>query len=242
MKVIDKIRKLQAHAESATKIGNIAEATAFAAHAQKLLLDYKLTQSDVDGAQGEESTLGGFVLHPLAWGRNLTRRRIQWAEELAIVVAQAHFCRIGTYAASNVLIFFGRKHDVEIAVYIFCRLAQTAQTLGAEERRKALAEHKRLQMPWPGTKTFLYSFYTGFNAAIYLRYQEQREEAERIQAHALVLQREDDRVKRFAESGAKGEARPLKRPEFDDAALRAGYREGRKVNIKQAALLESATE
>ena len=44
-KVIDKIRKLNAMAEGAEKIGNRTEAEAFATKVQEMLLNHKLTMS-----------------------------------------------------------------------------------------------------------------------------------------------------------------------------------------------------
>lgn len=42
-KILEKLRKLQAHADSAAEIGNEAEAEAFAAKVQELLTAYKIS-------------------------------------------------------------------------------------------------------------------------------------------------------------------------------------------------------
>ena len=56
--VIDKLRKIMAHAASAREIGNLAEAEAFAAKAQELLLRHKLDMTEVEFAA--ESSRAGY--------------------------------------------------------------------------------------------------------------------------------------------------------------------------------------
>ncbi len=240
MKVIDKIRKLQRHAASAASIGNMAEAEAFAARVQELLIKHKLEQSDVERTTGEESQMTAFALHPEAWTSKLSLRRMNWAEELAMVVSEAHFCRMGLYAGSNVLLFFGRKSDVDVTVHVFCQLARAAQEIGAREVREAKKLYKAYMRVWPGTKAFLHSFYTGFTGAIYKRYLERQQETEEVRAHALVLKRESDAVEEFRRQFTSKEAKPLKRPDWEDNAIRAGIRAGEKVNINKSELLKGA--
>jgi hypothetical protein len=46
-KILDKLGKIKAHMESAQEIGNEAEAQAFAAMLQSLLLKHKLEMTDI---------------------------------------------------------------------------------------------------------------------------------------------------------------------------------------------------
>ena len=47
-KILEKIKKLIRHKESAEKIGSISEAEAFAVKIQKLLNEYNISLSDID--------------------------------------------------------------------------------------------------------------------------------------------------------------------------------------------------
>jgi hypothetical protein len=239
-KIIDTIRKLQRHAESAASFGSRAEAEAFAARAQKLLLDYKLTQEAVDAADFEGSEImGGCVLRPSQFGQKRSKRRVAWTEDLAQTVAEGHFCRAACLPGSNKIVFLGRRHDVEIAVYVFCRLARTSAKTARLELRETKLEYKQdgLSHLWPGDKIFTDSFHLGFSAAILGRYKQQREQAEQVHAHALILHSEDAALKTFVSSFTNyHQARPLRRSEVEDTAMLQGFKAGNAVDLETPGL------
>lgn len=128
-KVIDKLRKLNAHAESAAKLGNEAEAQAFASMVQRLLLEHKLSMTDVEWEQREaeepvERRYVDFEKHGL---RN-KKARVPWTEKLANIVARAHDCRMllaGRH--TNRVVFVGARSDVQQCEYTFIVLVRLAE-------------------------------------------------------------------------------------------------------------------
>lgn len=232
-KVIDKIRKLRRHGESARAIGNLREAEAFAARAQELLLQHKLSEEVVDAP--EEGFIGLHV-PPEEYGQKESRRRVIWSEVLADAVARAHFCALAIVPGSNQYHFVGLRHDLEVAGYVFCVLARTARRLAADEASAARVLYRRYDLTWPGTKKFADSFCVGFVGAISKRYREQRERTDVVQAHALILRRGEEAVTAFLKEIAGGEARPLKVPELDEIAARRGCAAGEAVRLDQAGL------
>lgn len=92
-KIIEKLAKLRAHAESADKIGSTQEAEAFAAMLQKLLNKHKLEMTDIEFQQEEQDE--PVEQHPVNWQDVKVRStRVAWIEQLAIIITRAHFCRM----------------------------------------------------------------------------------------------------------------------------------------------------
>ena len=93
-KIVDKIRKLKAHAESAETIGSEAEAQAFAAAMQRLMNEHTVTMTDIEFKEYERD-------EPVdEWNIDYSKyddikvksSRIAWIERLASIVAKAYHC------------------------------------------------------------------------------------------------------------------------------------------------------
>lgn len=137
-RVVDKVRKLHAHAESAAKIGNEAEAQAFAAKVQELLDHYKLSMSSIDWEKRDEND--PIKMHMIDWtkyGRKVKRARIAWLESLADIVAAAYHCKIAVTPGTNYITLVGRGSDREVAEYMIAFLASALDRISLEEYGKA---------------------------------------------------------------------------------------------------------
>lgn len=172
-KLIDKLRKLRNHAESAKKIGSQAEAEAFAAMFQRLLLEHKIDASDVDiETQEREEPVGQKYVawedHDLKYGN----RRVAWIEQLTNVVCRAYFCRFLVTSGSSRVTLVGRKTDVEIAEYMLVTLIRAAETLV----RKEYQVYRR-DNPGTDTRGFQVSFMAAFVGRLAQRYREERAKA-----------------------------------------------------------------
>lgn len=89
--IIELIRRLIAHQESAQAIGSLAEAQAFAEKIQKLLLEHKLDRDAID-VETEEPYDRQFLKNK---DLGAPPYRIDvWAQVLLMAVAKAHFCHI----------------------------------------------------------------------------------------------------------------------------------------------------
>lgn len=128
-KLLDKLAKLRRHAESAKEIGNEAEATAFAEMFQKLVMEHKVNVSDIEFEQEVQEPVDRHYINYRDHGIPLKKRRIDWIESLASVVAQAHFCRILVTLGSSRITLVGRKSDCEVAEYVLVTLQRAAEKM-----------------------------------------------------------------------------------------------------------------
>jgi hypothetical protein len=129
MNIIDKIRKLFAHAESAAQIGNQAEAEAFATKANELLLAHKLDATVIAFADDtpEELVNSEDIPNTELFG---TKGNAGWRAVLFNAVAKAHFCRI--VLSSGKVVVFGTPSDRAVAKWVFEQLEAAAPKLAAE--------------------------------------------------------------------------------------------------------------
>jgi len=135
--ILEKIRKLHEHAQSAQEIGSEEEAKAFAAKVQELLTAYKLSMSDVHRAATVDDEMG---ITYFTWEQcHLAprRMRIPWSELLANLIGRTYYCKFiiagyGGYIGSYV----GTKTDREIAIYMFCFIAEFIEKLSYREYKR----------------------------------------------------------------------------------------------------------
>ena len=114
--VMDKLAKLQSHADSAKAIGNEAEAEAFAAKVAELLVTHKLSMTEVEfAAQAEDDPVDGAYVDYAKYAPDQSgRTRVWWQETLIDVVARAHFCRIMVVPGSSRIFLVGRGSDRQV--------------------------------------------------------------------------------------------------------------------------------
>jgi hypothetical protein len=173
-KIIDKIAKLKAHAESAAKIGNEAEAEAFAEMMQRLLLKHKIEMSDLEFANMERvEPVDKHRVDYDKYNMHVKGTRVEWIERLATIVARAHFCRILVHLGSSRISMVGRKSDFEVAEYMLITLQRAIEHMSDKA-----AYHYRLECQRNGAPRMA----NGFRAAYidhFVRRLADRYEAER---------------------------------------------------------------
>ncbi len=184
-KIIDKIAKLKAHAESAEKIGSEAEAQAFAEMMQRLLLKHKLSLTDIQFAkleQDEPVQEFAFSWQGLTYNGPLDNRnhRVAWTETLANIVARAHFCRILVFEKSARITIVGRKSDVAVAEFMIITLARAASKISFTEARR----YKKAA--GFSSRGFRESFLASFVQRIAERFEEERQRQEGAGQYALI--------------------------------------------------------
>lgn len=185
-KLLDRIRKLWAKAESAKAIGSVHEAEAFAEAVQRMLVKYKLEMSALEMPTGEDPIEHGWVDWE-ASGLRQTEKRIAWLERLASAVAIAHFSRIVVQPGSNRIMFVGRAQDRQIAEYVFVTLVREGERqANAGYWRERYKAQKQGHYSTGGYKS---SFLYGFVTRIQERYAELRREQQATPGMALVLKR-----------------------------------------------------
>jgi hypothetical protein len=194
-KLLDKLRKLKAHADSAEKIGNSAEAEAFASMFQKLLLDHKLEMSDIEFEEMERTEkVEKHWVDYSKYGIKVKNQRILWMERLAGVIARAHFCRILVHPGRNYITLVGRKDDIAVAEYMYVTLVRLADRMSYLEYGKYNRECMRLY----GNATKAHGFREAWLQAFILRLAERYEQAKQAaEAQCVALVRLDTAVDDF---------------------------------------------
>lgn len=185
-KVIEKLAKIKAHAESAKAIGNEQEAQAFASMLQKLLLQHKLEMTDIDyqkEMQEEPITehhpeliyKNGKVFYKEYPDVEVVNRRRGWCETLASVISDAYSCRFLVVSRRSYIIFVGHKSNVAICEYLFITMMRTAEKLSANAAKTKRAEWRE-QLGGPGATPQGYreSWLNGFITRIAERMREER--------------------------------------------------------------------
>lgn len=183
-KTIDKLRKLIEHEKSARTIGNQAEAEAFAAKIQELLLKHKLEMSDVEYAatEAQEPVLNEFIPFEDLTGIASRYRTQGWVSVLAMAVAEANFCSCVKSSVQAGFFFVGRETDRETAKTMFRYLYQTCIEVApwhaqeyAKSEQFSYDSARTLQSAASLKRTFNSGFKLGFASAIYHRLKRERE-------------------------------------------------------------------
>ena len=129
-KLLEKLAKIKAHADSAKEIGSEKEAEEFAEMLQKMLLKHKLEMTDIEFTKMEvDEPVGTHRIDYEKWGVDVKKTRIEWMERLASIVARAHFCRILIHPRSSRVTLVGRKTDAEVAEYMIITLQRAVRNL-----------------------------------------------------------------------------------------------------------------
>lgn len=182
-KILDKLTKIKAHMESASKIGNEAEAQAFAAAMQRIMMEHEISMTDIETADRDESEpVGEHFINYAKHGEKVLGARVHWRESLASIIAQAHFCRILVHLGSSRITLVGRQSDCEIAEYMIITLTRLLEKMSKNEWRK---EWRKLDghtsdFANRDARIQLSGFDTAYREAFIIRLR-QRYETERVQ-------------------------------------------------------------
>jgi hypothetical protein len=117
----DKLAKVKAHLESAQRLGNEAEAEAFATTLNRLLLQYELSEDELAPSRKDDEPI---VELKVAARPGLVARqtRVAWQERLASIIAEANLCKILIRSRSNDVWFVGARSHAEVAEYTYAKL------------------------------------------------------------------------------------------------------------------------
>ena len=192
-RVIEKLRKIKAHSESAEKIGSIDEAETFAAMFQQLLLKHKLETTDIEFEEEEkDEPVDQHVVdwQELRFGKQ--SKRVAWIERLARIISRAYFCRFLVTSRSARITLVGRKTDTEVAEYMLVTLVRIAERLVRKEYSAFRKEH-----PHGETKGFNRSFMIAFANRLSERYDEERRSATTESTALVRINRAESAVKDY---------------------------------------------
>ena len=145
--IIEKLRKLIAHEQSARSIGNLHEAEAFASKIQSMLDEYKLSMDEIAYSQREvdepidwEPVTADEIDHTETYGTK--RLKTHWQQQIAQAVARSNSCTLVNATGNKGKIFFvGRTTDRQLCKMLYIYLVE----LGEELCEKAAKEDVTVQ-------------------------------------------------------------------------------------------------
>lgn len=222
-RILQLIRKLIAHEESARKIGSVQEAEAFAARIQSLCDRYRLRLADLSAEELDEHVNDEFWTHQNL-GRKAQQRSAPWIDLLAVAVAKGHACRvIGTQGQCKFR-FTGVQADAAVASAMFGVLLLA----GEYAWRQASQKDGRLKR-----RLFLF----GFSVAINNRYFNGASQRD-TNGKALVVTINaaiDSHL-----SGVKTKSSGFTMPKRRSKSLELGYRAGQQTSLSSQTLSSAA--
>jgi Protein of unknown function (DUF2786) len=198
--ILDKIRKLHAHAESAEEIGNEAEAQAFAAKVQELLTAYKLSMADIGtGKSVAEEPVG---IEYITWQDlelDIRSKRVAWTEQLAQLISEAYYCKfVISRGVGRIGFFVGTDTDREIAKFMFITIGRALNKIAeAANRAYKIKLWKEAGSPRPyvepdEARGYKAGFMVGFLQRLHERFREELNPKVSVaQTQAIVLVRKD---------------------------------------------------
>lgn len=185
-KLLDKLAKIQSHAESAKKIGNEAEAEAFAAMLQQLMLKHKIAMSEVQFADlDKDEPIGSHRMNYATGGVPLKSARSGWQERLASIVARAHFCRITVSSGTSRVNMVGRESDCAVAEYTFMVLARAITGIAKKSHEQFYYQCVKSGEAHRASG-YKRSFIDAFVGRISQRFKEEKKQAENASSTAMV--------------------------------------------------------
>lgn len=146
--IIEKLRKLIAHEQSARSIGSLPEAEAFATKIQELLDEHKLSMDEIDYATREvdepidwEPVEANEINHKENYGH--TRLKIHWQQQIAQAIAEANSCQLVNCAGNKGKIFFvGRTTDRQLCKMLYLYLVELGEELCEKAAREDVVKQK----------------------------------------------------------------------------------------------------
>ena len=259
-KIIDKIKKLAAKAESAKEIGNIEEAAAFSAKVNEMLTQYNLDMAEL--GTGSEGEIGDEKFFDM----NLDYR---WKVDLLTTLCEYNYCKCffmrhvkghratrsgykTTYEKEYSSTIIGKPENVEVVRYLYSMLVSQFQTMAGtawraylKDVRKQLIEmgyakdHPAYKKPHKYTnasRSYKYknSFYKGAVIGVIKKLKEQMAKAEKKHGQKMtdLMVVNNAAVQAYMKEhfGKMGTMRNSK-SELDASAYRKGVKAGENASM-----------
>jgi hypothetical protein len=239
-RALDKIRKIKAMMEGAKSEG---EAQTFAAMMQRMMLQHNIDMTDIEVERMEmDEPVTEQWFNPEGKDAKAKRTRSYWMEDLAAIVARAHFCDIAVNEKTSLIMLIGRKSNIEVAEFMVVTLSRLVHKMALREwwkewRRRggdeSYAENRRVREELKG---FRVSYVKSFTRRLAERYAEERRKATQgpdATSTAMVrVNRAEAATKAFMAEKFK-DSKPAKEiTKFKDTSHAAGWRAGREAADK----------
>lgn len=195
-KIIDRIKKLFAHANSAKAIGSLSEAETALVKARQLLVAHNLSKSAIDGKSFERKTDFGVVRCEAFYGD--VKSDGTWDMYLLHVLAQNNLCDVIFYKNDASADVIGREENVEVVLYLYDTCKRAIKRIANETfnaKRKEIAEDFDIKTSkvegdrLPYRKVYVRQFLTGAVQGLQSKFDREREQAIQRQKRREAEQR-----------------------------------------------------
>ncbi len=168
-KILEKVKKLLNQSKGAEAIDELEEAMSAAAMAQRLMLKYEVTASELDTHLTRDPA--GVTHELLDWSHFWNKQEGKWITQLLYVVAMHNFCDVIGHGSSNPksfhLTLIGTEQNREIVIYLTIYLIHQCRLLEKKAWQNYYGSSKR--------NTFRRSFFYGVTVALFARLKFERE-------------------------------------------------------------------
>lgn len=113
----ERIRKLYVHAESAKKLGSLAEAETFSSKVTELLLEHNLELSEIDLKSGESKFDKWMYSERVSYRHSQAGDR--WQLNLIQVLCNHNLCSYVFRAQDKTFAVYGRMENVDTVIWLF---------------------------------------------------------------------------------------------------------------------------
>lgn len=221
--IIQRIKKLKAHAESAAQLGSLAEAEVFTAKYQELLNEYNIAMFEVDQAkEADQDILRNFTYtEAINYKHQIASR---WLLHLIRVLCKNNFCRFTFNSSAKYFRVYGDFNNVDSVVWLFHYLRIGLENLAKEEYKKddlGLTRHN-----------FIAQFLIGAAHGIDEKLTRARQEAAKASNLYAVVKYNDKALDLFSDRRlGKLRVKNIKEEKNVGPATALGYEAGKNYNV-----------
>lgn len=232
-KIIDRLRKLILHEQSAREIGNVEEAAAFAAKIQAFIDKYNIELSEID-LNVEKSDIISETL--------VANCKQQWMKFLLVNIAEINGCSIVFHSKGYDV--YGLPMDIALVSMLyqyFAELGLHLQKLGIM-RYKLSPEYRRKRKRTRATLSFKDSFGLGYMEALIRRLRAQRAESYSGSQAMIYIGNKLAEAKSAVSSlrGIRNTTAKVKAARFRNSAFIQGVNAGESVALTPNAITNKA--
>lgn len=232
--ILEKICKLNKMADSAKKIGNEAEAAAFAQKVQMLLMQHKLDMSVLDVDTTDKIMIDQ---ERFTWDIGHSNKRSRWLQTLAHYVAKYNGCRTAIAPGTNSVWLIGTQQSRQVCGYLMNVLARVGKDMMEKEYRQRYYQAKKIGMTHM-LKGWRKSFAMAFVSTIgeRMKMEHDRFMQEHVNERGLmVLDQEQVALDDFMQQYGAGKL-GFTNSGYNEDGLHAGAAAGSQVDIRANAL------
>lgn len=219
-KIKSRIEKMLRKAESAKEIGSLHEAEVFAKTANKLLMEYNLSMSDINLGEKKQS------IDDVGLELKYSKSDGDWMVRLYHTVSKFNLCKVIKIGQSTKIVILGEKHNVDLVLFMCSQLVHSIKSLCSQRWKDYDGPEKK--------NTFKRAYYIGAVNGIHDKLEQQQKELERemVGVTALVKTNEVAISEKVNEMFSKLKTGKARRLSGQDGAF-LGYQDGKNMQLNK---------